>query len=57
MLRPFNFETLATYTYQYVSDEQLRAAAPPALLLICAGIPALYLLNRLIGHARSEEML
>ena len=57
MLRPFNFETLATYTYQYVSDEQLRAASTPALLLIGAGIPALYLLNRLISRARSEEML
>ena len=57
MLRPFNFETLATYTYQYVSDEQLRAAAPPALLLICAGVPALYILNRLISRVRGDEIL
>ena len=57
MLRPFNFETLATYTYQYASDERLAAASLPALALIAAGIPALYLLNLLISGKRGEHIV
>lgn len=32
LLRPFNFETLATYVYNFASDEHLELAA---LLLYC----------------------
>ena len=35
LLRPFNFDTLATVVYQYASDEGLAEAAPSALLLVC----------------------
>ncbi len=38
LLRPFNFETLATYVYQFVSDEQLEQAAVAAILIIFAGL-------------------
>ncbi|MEC8372365.1 MAG: iron ABC transporter permease, partial [Pseudomonadota bacterium] len=31
LLRPFNFETLATYVYQFAKDELLEEAALPAL--------------------------
>lgn len=34
LLRPFNFETLATRTYKYAIDERIYDAALPALLLI-----------------------
>jgi iron(III) transport system permease protein len=34
ILRPFNFQTLATYLYQYAGDEQLNLASPMALMLI-----------------------
>jgi iron(III) transport system permease protein len=34
ILRPFNFQTLATYLYQYAGDEQLNLASPMALTLI-----------------------
>ena len=54
ILRPFNFETLATFTYQYASDEQLNIAAFPAILLIIAGLPVLYFLNRLASYSRKE---
>ncbi len=54
ILRPFNFETLATFTYQYATDERLGAASFPALLLIISGLPILYLLNILVGNARKE---
>lgn len=38
LLRPFNFDTLATYVYQFVSDEQLEQAAVAAILIILAGL-------------------
>jgi iron(III) transport system permease protein len=38
LLRPFNFDTLATYVYQFVSDEQLEQAAIAAILIIVAGL-------------------
>ena len=34
IIRPFNFETLATYTYQLASDERLIDSAPSALLIV-----------------------
>ncbi len=34
ILRPFNFDTLATRSFQLASDEQLAHSAPPALLVI-----------------------
>lgn len=34
ILRPFNFQTLATYLYQYAGDEQINLASPMALTLI-----------------------
>ncbi|WP_395377277.1 ABC transporter permease [Marinicella sp. W31] len=46
LLRPFNFETLATWVYGYVVDEQLEQAASGALVLLGAGLLAVLLLNR-----------
>ena len=57
MLRPFNFDTLAISVYQYASDERLNTAAGFALLLIFAGLPALYLLNHLVNKTRTEQPL
>ena len=36
ILRPFNFETLATFVYQYASDELLAECAPAALTIVLA---------------------
>ncbi len=38
LLRPFNFETLATKAYQYASDEQIHQASVPSLFIIAVGI-------------------
>lgn len=46
LLRPFNFETLATYVFQYASDEQLEIAAPGAIGIVLLGLFPLIFVNR-----------
>ncbi|WP_163923263.1 iron ABC transporter permease [Photobacterium sp. Alg240-V54] len=46
LLRPFNFETLATYVFNFASDEQLEVAAFPAILLVIVGLIPLVMVNR-----------
>lgn len=46
LLRPFNFQTLATYVYQFVSDEQLELGALPAIAIVLVGLVPLIFLNR-----------
>lgn len=46
LLRPFNFETLATYVYNFASDEHLELAALPAVLLVLVGLIPLVVVNR-----------
>lgn len=53
ILRPFNFETLATYVYQFASDEQLARSALPALVIVLAGIIPIILMSRSIARTRS----
>ena len=44
MLRPFDFDTLATRVYTHASREDLEGAAPAALLVTAAGlIPVIFL--------------
>ena len=52
ILRPFNFDTLATQVYQYASDELIRQAAPSALAIVAAGVVPVVLLSRAIAHSR-----
>ncbi|MGL6314683.1 ABC transporter permease [Vibrio sp. WXL103] len=51
LLRPFNFETLATYVYNFASDEQLELAAMPAVLLVLVGLIPLIVINRSLEHS------
>src|SRR5690554_1021608 len=53
ILRPFNFDTLATHVYQYASDEMLGISALPALIIVVAGIVPIILMSRSIGSARA----
>lgn len=53
LLRPFNFETLATHVFQYVSDEQLELASVSALFIVLVGLLPLYFINRSMEHSRS----
>tara|TARA_B110000211_G_scaffold27030_1_gene27539 strand:+ start:58 stop:1689 length:1632 start_codon:yes stop_codon:yes gene_type:complete len=46
LLRPFNFESLATHVFQYVSDEQLELASISALFIVIVGFIPLYFINR-----------
>ena len=45
LLRPFNFETFATFTYQYAKDEMIEEAALPALMIVLTGLIPVILLN------------
>ncbi|NWG70401.1 MAG: ABC transporter permease subunit, partial [Parvularculaceae bacterium] len=47
LLRPFNFETLATSVYRLASDERLAEAAPAALLLIALSLAPVLWVNAL----------
>ena len=53
MLRPFNFETLATFVHQYASDEMLPEAALAALSIVVAGIIPVILLSLTIARSRA----
>ncbi|MBT7486359.1 MAG: ABC transporter permease subunit, partial [Rhodospirillales bacterium] len=52
ILRPFNFQTLATFVHQYASDELLEESALAALIIVAAGILPVILLSRTIGRSR-----
>lgn len=49
ILRPFNFETLATRVYRLASDERLAEASTAALTIVLVGLIPVLLLDRL-GH-------
>ncbi|ADE39015.1 ABC transporter permease [Candidatus Puniceispirillum marinum] len=52
LLRPFNFETLATFTYQFAKDEMLEQAALPALMIVIAGLVPVALMNMMLKRSR-----
>jgi iron(III) transport system permease protein len=53
LLRPFNFETLATKTYQYASDEKIIEASIPSLLIICISLVSVFLIQQTGRNDRS----
>ncbi len=50
LLRPFNFDTLATYVYQFGSSEQLERSALGALSIVIVGLLPVILLNRTVAR-------
>ncbi|RME17764.1 MAG: iron ABC transporter permease [Alphaproteobacteria bacterium] len=50
LLRPFNFNTLATRVYEKASLEQIGQAAPAAMLVIAVGLAAVVLAARRQGE-------
>ncbi|MFM1932681.1 MAG: hypothetical protein RL226_1984 [Bacteroidota bacterium] len=48
ILRPFNFDTLATKAFEYADDEMLTRAALPALSLVIVGLIPVLLLHRML---------
>ena len=55
LLRPFNFETLATYVYQYAKEEMLEQCALAALLIIIIGIVPVIVLNKTINLSYKKQ--
>jgi iron(III) transport system permease protein len=51
ILRPFNFETLATLVYAQASLDQLEDTGLAALTIVVAGIVPIILLSRMMGKA------
>ena len=55
LLRPFNFETLATYVYQYASDEMLEESSFAAIIIIIAGLGPVIFLNSTIKRISKKK--
>jgi len=55
ILRPFNFETLATYTYALASEERLPEAAVYALAIVTLGVIPVFVLTKLMKTGREPE--
>jgi iron(III) transport system permease protein len=55
LLRPFNYETLSTFVYQFAKDELLEECALGALTIVAAGIGPVVLLTRAIRHSRPGQ--
>ena len=52
VLRPFNFETLATQVYILAADERLAEAATPSLAIVVVGLIPVMLLSRAIRRKK-----
>jgi iron(III) transport system permease protein len=52
VMRPFNFDTLATQTYQLARDERLSEAALPSLAIVLVGLAPLLLLSGAVSKKR-----
>ena len=52
LLWPFDFETLATHTYQFAKDEMLEQAALPALMIVVTGLVPVILMSAMLRRYR-----
>ncbi len=55
ILRPFNFNTLATKAFELAGDELVAESANPALIIIATGILPIIFLSRLISKKENRE--
>jgi iron(III) transport system permease protein len=55
VLRPFNYDTIATQTYQLARDERLAEAALPSLAIVLVGLAPMLLLAR-SGRSRAPAV-
>ena len=53
LLRPFNFETLATRVYNFAALEQFEQTAPGALAIVAAGLIPVLMLHRAVAGGRA----
>jgi iron(III) transport system permease protein len=54
VMRPFNFDTLATQTFTLAADERLAEASSAALAIVGVGLLPIILLARQISAGRSQ---
>jgi iron(III) transport system permease protein len=57
ILRPFNFDTLATFVYQFASDELIEQASLGALGIVLSGLIPVIVLSRIISATRRIQIL
>jgi iron(III) transport system permease protein len=55
VMRPFNFDTLATQAYTLASDERLAEASTAALAIVAVGILPLIAVSRQIASGKSAQ--
>ncbi len=53
ILRPFDYDTLATFVYRYASDELLEECALGALTIVAAGIVPVMLMSKAVASTRN----
>ncbi len=53
LLRPFNFESLATHVFMLASLEQIEAASVGALAIVIVGLAPVLLLHRAVAGGRA----
>ncbi len=53
LLRPFNFETLATHVYLFASDEMIEQSALGALFIVLAGLIPVIVLSKTIAYSQT----
>ena len=52
VMRPFNFDTLATQTYALATDERLAEASTAALAIVAVGLLPIIVLSKQIARGR-----
>jgi iron(III) transport system permease protein len=57
LLRPFNFETLATHVYAYAGLEQFENATLGALTIVLIGLLPVLLLHQTVAAGRAGQGL
>jgi len=55
VLRPFDFDTLATRAYNLAKDERLAEAALPSLTIVLVGLLPVMLVSKAVGASRSSR--
>jgi len=55
VMRPFNYETLATQVYQFASDELIEQSALGALLIVATGLLPVVLISKSIDEFRQAQ--
>lgn len=53
ILRPFNFDTLATKAYQYANDEMIHEAAVASIIIIIISAISIYVFNKALEQEES----